>query len=64
MPLNLVKLFALLIIMLAQMEASFGQQTICGPYLDMVLSSMCENGFNTRFKKSSELPVVGMFILR
>ncbi|XP_028896543.1 probable insulin-like peptide 1 [Zeugodacus cucurbitae] len=50
----LLKLLALLLIVLVEIEQSFGQQTICGPYLDMVLSETCTNGFNTRFKKSME----------
>ncbi|XP_028896541.2 LIRP-like [Zeugodacus cucurbitae] len=57
MSMNLLKPFALLLIVLAQFEHGCGQQTLCGPALDMVLSTVCENGFNTRFKKSMEWSV-------
>ncbi|XP_012159442.1 LIRP-like [Ceratitis capitata] len=50
----LLKISALLLILLATLEQSSSDQTLCGPTIDMVLSTVCENGFNTRFKKSME----------
>ncbi|XP_053955435.1 probable insulin-like peptide 1 [Anastrepha ludens] len=54
MSLNLLKIYALLLISLASFQHSAGQQTVCGPALDSVLDTICENGFNTKFKKSME----------
>ncbi|CAD7003686.1 unnamed protein product [Ceratitis capitata] len=51
---NHVRLFAVILLSLATLRSSFGDQTLCGPTIDMVLSTVCENGFNTRFKKSLE----------
>ncbi|XP_067613080.1 probable insulin-like peptide 5 [Eurosta solidaginis] len=47
---HLIMAFSLII----YMQHVNGQQPVCGPALDMMLDSICENGFNMKFKKSIE----------
>ncbi|XP_018789560.1 PREDICTED: LIRP-like [Bactrocera latifrons] len=49
--LKIVTFLSLFIVGLQHISA---QQAVCGPAIDAALSIMCENGFNTKFKKSLE----------
>ncbi|XP_012159441.1 LIRP [Ceratitis capitata] len=56
---NLIKICTLLTTLLVCVQRSACEQSVCGPALDSVLSTICENGFNTKFKKSLEWDDLG-----
>ncbi|XP_018789533.1 PREDICTED: probable insulin-like peptide 1 [Bactrocera latifrons] len=55
---TLLKICALLLVLSVALHESTGR-TVCGPALDAVLSTICVNGFNTKFKKSMEWDDLG-----
>ncbi|XP_039951872.1 probable insulin-like peptide 1 [Bactrocera tryoni] len=58
MTMTLLKICALLLVLSVALHQSTGR-TVCGPALDAVLSTICVNGFNTKFKKSMEWDDLG-----
>lgn len=50
---TLLKICALLLVLSVALAPCTGKGD-CGPALDEALSTICVNGFNTKFKKSSE----------
>ncbi|XP_054734558.1 probable insulin-like peptide 3 [Anastrepha obliqua] len=55
LALNLLKLYALLLVLIVGLQQNTAQRTVCGPALDAVLSTLCVHGFNTKFKRSMDL---------
>ncbi|XP_017491456.1 PREDICTED: probable insulin-like peptide 1 [Rhagoletis zephyria] len=49
---NLLKICASLFVLFACLQEIIAQRTVCGPAIDAVLDTICENGFNTKFKRS------------
>ncbi|XP_053955923.1 probable insulin-like peptide 3 [Anastrepha ludens] len=54
MSLNLLKICVLLLVLFLSLEQITSQRKVCGTAVDMVLDTICENGFNSKFKKSLE----------
>ncbi|XP_011183648.2 LIRP [Zeugodacus cucurbitae] len=54
-----MKIFAFLTVLVVSVQHISGQQAVCGPAIDATLSVLCENGFNTKFKKSLEWDDIG-----
>ncbi|XP_011183644.2 probable insulin-like peptide 1 [Zeugodacus cucurbitae] len=59
MSMNLLKIFAMMLVMAVVLPQSQSQRTVCGPALDAVLSTICVHGFNSKFKKSVEWDDLG-----
>ncbi|XP_017492345.1 PREDICTED: LIRP-like [Rhagoletis zephyria] len=59
MLLNLFKICASLLLSFAFLQQISAERTVCGPAIDAVLDTICENGFNTKFKKSLEWDNLG-----
>ncbi|XP_017461074.1 PREDICTED: LIRP-like [Rhagoletis zephyria] len=51
---NLFKICIFLLVFCSGLQQIIAQSRVCGPAIDAVLDTICENGFNTKFKKSME----------
>ncbi|XP_011210854.2 LIRP [Bactrocera dorsalis] len=54
-----LKICAFLTVFIVSLQHISAEQAVCGPAIDAALSLMCENGFNTKFKKSLDWDDLG-----